>query len=105
NIRKRNGVSPRINRDDRLIPWVISPQHRNRLDLLGLRVEGRLRAGLTVNDHSYDSWESWRKKLDDSGLVVDYDPEKGFSWVERREGVDLDLIREPAHRTGRGGYE
>lgn len=104
NVRKRNGIMPRIHRDDRLVPWEVAPQHRNSIDLVGLRAEGRLRAGLTVNDQTLETHRAWRRRLDGSGLVVDYDPEVGFSWVERRPGKDLDLIREPRTRQGRRGY-
>lgn len=105
NVRKRNGIVSRIHCDDRLVPWIVSPGHRNSIDLKGLRVEGRLRAGLSVNDQDFATHHAWRKRLDDSGLVVDYDPEAGFSWVDRRPGIDLDLIREPARRLSRRGYE
>lgn len=105
NVRKRNGMPPRINRDDRLIPWAVRPEHSNRMDLVGLRAESRMRAGLTLNSQTMANWRRWRKDLDESGKVVDYDPDSGFSWVPRRPGIDLDLIREPDRREGRASYD
>lgn len=104
NVRKRNDMPGRIHRDDRLIPWAVAPEHRDRMDLVMLRTEGRLRAGLDVVETRWVDHQSWRRDLDASGMVIHYDREDGFTWVPRRPGIDLDLIREPDERTGKPGY-
>lgn len=104
NVRKRNSVPHRNHRDDKLIPWTVAPEHRDRMDLVMLRTEVRLRRGAPVNEERMARHRTWRRRLDESGLVVHYTDEEGFTWVPRRRGIDLDLIREPERREGRPGY-
>ena len=104
NVRKRNDMPGRNHRDDRLIPWAVAPEHRDRMDLVMLRTEGRLRAGLPVIKERYDQLRTWRRDLEDVDMVIHYEPDDGFTWVPRRPGVDRDLIREPEERSGRPGY-
>ena len=104
NVRKRNGLPPRIVRNQDLLPWKLSKEHERTRDATYLRVEARLRAGLPVNDQHYRGWDKWRRQLTSAGLVVDYDPVQGFRWVAPRPGVDDDLVRVPDKYSARGSY-
>lgn len=104
-VRRWQGVPPRITHNPTLMPWALEPEHRRALDARALRVEARLRAGKDVSEHSFRLWRAWRKRLDESGAVVDYDPVEGFRHVPRREGVDKDLIRVPDVVTTRTAYD
>jgi hypothetical protein len=50
--------------------------------------------------------DAWLSGLERDGVVVHYDPDtiEGWWYVPRRDGIDLDLIYEPAERTGRGNF-
>lgn len=102
NFRRRWGLARRINRDDVLIPWMVSEEHRYHYAITMLRIEARLRAGLSVPERRLRNLETWKDGLRDSGAVVHYDPdtEEGFFYVPRQAG-DGDLIHEPDQRTGK----
>ena len=102
-LRRRHGIDPRIVRDEALIPWAVKPEHRHAHAVSMLRAEARRRAGKTLTPLMKEMLDAWLAGLDRDGTVVDYDPdsESGWRYVERRPGVDLDLIREPERRTGR----
>jgi hypothetical protein len=101
--RERRGYERRNVRDEKLMPWRVKTDHAYTEDPINLRREARLRAGEPIGkDPDYQAkalaeLTSWKERLRDAGAVVHYDPETehGWFWVPRREGVDLDLIREP----------
>jgi len=101
NFRHRRGLGRRITRNDDLIPWAVNVEHRWAYDLAMLRMEARRRNGAELNPEDAGRLASWRDRLDAGNLVLHYDPdtEEGFWYVPRRPGVDLDLIREPEHKT------
>lgn len=98
-IRHRHGIPLRQERDEKLIPWTVLPQHRHAYPLAMLRVEARRRRGDELRETDASRLASWREALGND-RVVHYDPdlEGGFFLVPRREGIDLDLIREPSVR-------
>lgn len=104
-IRRRHGIDTRIVRDDKLVPWYVKPEHRHANAVAMLRAEGRRRAGKPLPQLLEDTLNAWLRGLEADGAVVHYDPDtdKGWWYVPRREGIDLDLIREPERRTGRAG--
>jgi hypothetical protein len=91
------GLDRRSDQDDALIPWIVSEVHRPSFALAVLRLESRQRAGYVLNPLDQERLDVWHKGLAAQDLVVDYDPntDEGFTYVKRRPGVDLDLIREP----------
>lgn len=96
-FRARAGLPSRIRVDTSLTPWELRPEHRSMYPASMLRYEARLRAGDKL-DPKWARWlENWKEGLERDNLVVHYDPdtEQGFWLVPRREGVDMDLIREP----------
>ena len=97
NFRQRRGLDRRIQRDDQLIPWHVSRQHRWDYPVMMLRAEARRRAGMHVPRE--DQLKAWVRGLKKRNEVVAYDPEAGFSNVPRRPNIDRDLIREPDRRT------
>lgn len=101
--RRRRGWSRRIVRDDALIPWPITPQHRWHFYFAVLRMEARRRAGASLAKADVSRLEVVKHELAERDLVVAYDPqtEEGFSLVPRRPGIDHDLIREPDDRQRR----
>lgn len=101
NFRRREGLAPRIVRDDALIPWHVKVDHRWAYPVVMLRTEGRRRAGGELDEVELARLNGWIEKLAEHDEVVHYDPdtEQGFFYVPRRKGIDNDIIREPERRT------
>ncbi|MEU7400097.1 hypothetical protein [Streptomyces sp. NPDC044948] len=100
NFRYRKGLARRIARDDVLIPWAVKKEHRTLYPLMMLRLEGRKRAGLPIDEDKRKRLESWHQMLKEENAVVHYDPDttEGFFYVPR-EADDKDIIREPEKAT------
>lgn len=105
-LRRRHGIQTRIVRDDVLIPWAVRVEHRHAHAVSMLRAEARRRAGRTLTPAMEEMLDAWLSGLERDGVVVHYDPDtiEGWWYVPRRDGIDLDLIYEPAERTGRGNF-
>ena len=101
NFRRRRGLPKRVVRDDNLIPWLVKDEHRWAYPVAMLRTEARRRAGGSLTPLEQSRVDAWKARLEQDNMVVHYEPdsETGFFYVERREGVDLDLIREPPFKT------
>ena len=99
--RARHGLARRIERDDDLIPWFVKEEHRYAMPALMLRAEARKRKGAELDPQTARKLPGWLEARRRKGEVVDYDPdtEAGWKYVPRREGIDLDLIREPERKT------
>lgn len=97
NFRHRRGLPRRIARNDDLLPWAVSEKHRWAYPATMLRLEARLREGMELSDESAHRLSLWKQRLDKAGAVVHYDAEtdEGWFYVERRDGIDIDLIRTP----------
>lgn len=102
-LRRRNGIDTRIVRDESLIPWAVSAEHRHAHAVSMLRAEARRRAGRTLTPQMEEMVNAWLEGLARDDLVVHYDPDTrgGWSYVPRRVDVDRDLICEPPRATGR----
>ncbi|XBB70064.1 hypothetical protein ABFU82_12365 [Nocardioides sp. WV_118_6] len=96
-LARRHGLSRRIVRNRDLIPWQVEPRHRHAHAAAMLRAEARRRAGKLLTNRAAGSLGAWLDRLASDGTVVHYNraSSSGWSYVPRREGVDLDLIREP----------
>lgn len=96
-LRRRHGIERRIVRDRNLIPWEVNPAHRHRHAVSMLRAEARKRAGMSLTSKAAGSLKAWLDRLDREGVVVHYDRATSEGWrnLPRRDGIDLDLIREP----------
>lgn len=59
-----------------------------------LRLEGRRRKGLAINEKDLRLLTNWREQLEEANAVVAYDAEteEGFFWVNRKD-TDDDIIR------------
>lgn len=103
NFRRREGLPGRHVRDDGLIPWKVERDHVNHYPQQMLRLVARDRRGAKLSDDERGSMERWLEWMESEGVVVHYDPEsvEGWHYVKPRPGVDTDLIRVPARRTGR----
>lgn len=103
NFRRRRGLDRRTAWDHELIPWAIKFEHRYSYPILMLRKEARRRAGLTIPVGAEHEVDAWIAGMAARGTVLHYDPdsEKGWAYVPRRDGIDKDLISEPARRTGK----
>jgi len=101
NLRARRGWPRRNARDAELIPWAIKPEHHFGEPLWALRAEARLRSGMEMRQGALDKLAAWKDRQFHDGLVIHYDPdtEQGWWLVPRREGVDMDMIREPQRPT------
>jgi hypothetical protein len=95
NFRRRRGLTRRIVQDDQLIPWAVDAEHRRLHAIVMLRAAARLRQGVELEPAVLESLNSWLRSREEANEVVHYEAGFGFSYVRRREGVDLDLIREP----------
>ncbi|GAA0967362.1 hypothetical protein [Actinocorallia libanotica] len=100
NFRRRRGLERRIVRDDELIPWEVKEEHRWLYPIAMLRAEGRRRAGKELKENESTRLASWKKMLEEEGVVVHYDPETedGFFYVPRTP-EDNDIIRKPKQKT------
>ena len=94
NFRKRRGLVKRIAWDEGLIPWKVKTEHRLAYPIALLRLEARARAGYPLSEDSVSRLRSWRERLERDAKVVDYSPEQGFVYVDRRPEDD-DIIRKP----------
>lgn len=100
-FRQREGIPTRIVRDEALLPWAVKRDHRYQNAPSMLRAEARRRAGRELTAKDEKDLAVWLKAREVNNDVVHYDPEHGFSYVPRREGIDTDLIRVPDKVTGR----
>lgn len=100
NFRARRGLTPRLQRDDELIPWAVKREHRWKNPVVMLRAEARRRSGLPQSEVQQARLMSWLHWLSEDGMVVMYEPdtEEGFFYVPREDGDD-DLIRRPERAT------
>jgi hypothetical protein len=66
-----------------------------------LRQEARQRVDAKLSDRERHRLALFRANLAENDAVVHYDPdsENGFYYVQRRDGVDRDIIREPERPT------
>jgi len=96
NYRRRQAIEPRHARES-MVPWRLRAEHRTNYMAQMLRAEGRRRAGLPNPPATERRLDAFIARLDREGLVVHYDADlpEGFFMVPAREGVDVDLIREP----------
>jgi len=94
-VRGRHGLARRIVRDENLTPWKVEPEHRHSHAISMLRAEARVRRGLPLLPKVSESLANWLDRLGRDDRVVHYDRTVGWRYVPRRQGVDLDLIREP----------
>lgn len=99
-LRRRQGIPRRIVRDTCLIPWEVDPEHRHCHAISMLRAEARRRAGLPLTPKAAQNLSAWLSRLQRDGTVVLYDRAIGWRYVPRRNGIDLDLIREPFGQVG-----
>ena len=102
NYRRRNNISKRIVRCEEIIPWKVQEQHRWTYPVVMLRAAVRERTEVDQSFLEQLRLRVWRDQLAADDLVVDYDPasDAGFSYVQRRPGIDLGLIREPGEASG-----
>lgn len=79
---------------EELLPWTVAVEHRNHMDARMLRLEGRLRAGKSLNEQELRYLERWKEELAEANAVVYYDrdTDTGFWWVPRRPEHGDDLI-------------
>lgn len=83
-------------RYEALIPWRVRVPHMRQYPVIMLRALGRREAGGVLPDDLNRKLNLWLARLVSEGLVVDYDPESGFSYVPRQEGEVW--IRQPGFR-------
>lgn len=101
NFRRRKGLPRRIARNDELIPWEVKREHRWDYPIMMLRYEARRREGFELTDESRELVDGWLRGMERDGTVLHYEPEteQGWFYVERRPGIDTDIIRVPERKT------
>ena len=102
NYRRRNKIPKVLSRLDRAVPWNLQEQHRWTYAAVMLHAAWRERTEADQSFLEQLRLRVWRDQLAADDLVVDYDPasDAGFSYVQRRPGIDLGLIREPGEVPG-----
>ncbi|MEV8518017.1 hypothetical protein [Dactylosporangium sp. NPDC051484] len=97
NFRRRHRIEPRIVRDTVVIPWEVLPEHRYKNAIQMLRRYGRRLAGEPIPDLDTRRLDGWLRSRREDNTVVHYEPDTddGFFYVERRQGIDLGMVREP----------
>lgn len=81
-----------------LVPWRLRPEHRQLHAAKMLRAKSRLDRGETISAVQQRQLDTWLAGLEADNAVIHYDPEteQGFWRVEKREGVDTTIIRDPS---------
>lgn len=96
----RAGLSVDGNRYEDTIPWRVKNEHLREYPPRMLRLLGRRRSGLDLNEDEDRRLDSWLSRLDNENAVVAYDPEapaEGFVYVEREpnDPEDIPIRRRP----------
>ena len=101
--RQRHGLPVVFSRCEEVIPWTVQYEHKWTHARVMLHIEVRRHKGVEPSYQEELLFRVWRDLLAADDLVVDYDPttDAGFSYVPRRPGIDLGLIREPGATSGR----
>ena len=86
-----------------LLPWTIKAEHKDLYMAKMLRALARRRSGETLPATLGKRLDAWLSRLEEKDAVVHYDArtDEGWHYVDRREDIDLDVIREP-HLTDQG---
>lgn len=102
-FRRRRGIARRFVWDTEVIPWKLAGDHAYKYEAIRLRQYARRKAGKLIAEKVPGELDAWLRGMDDAGTVVHYDPDtmEGFTYVPRRKGVDLGIIREPERITRR----
>lgn len=105
NLRIRHGLPRRAARDIKLLPWSVRREHQKAYPLWILRMEARRRAGMPISGDVAARLEGMKSRMARDQRVFHYEAETEQGWylVPRREGVDMDLIREPDRPTALRG--
>lgn len=71
------------------LPWRVKASHLTQYPARMLRLLGRKRSGMRLNDDEADRLEAWLEGMQEKGLVVAYVPQgEGFIYVEADEVGD-----------------
>ena len=86
--------------DRRAVPWhPIRKEHRDKYLVRMLRAWARREQGLKSAPVLEAMLDTFLRSMTEGGWVIDYQPDEypdeGFIRVDRREGVDLGMVREP----------
>lgn len=90
-----HGLQPMPPRYADTVPWVVAKDHRTQYALRMLRLYGKQKSGQVLKPGELAALERFQSRLDGSNTVIDYADDIGFYLTERREGIDLGMIREP----------
>lgn len=91
----RNGAERVYIAPGTVLPWAVSMEHDEDPVCELLVAEARRRRGKQLPAEIVQGLDGWIAVLREERLVVAYDREEGFSVVPAREGIDLDIVREP----------
>lgn len=99
-MRNHLGLRPVHQRHSDLIPWRVLPEHSHAFPAQMLRLEGRRRRGDSIPPADEVKRARFIRRLTREDIVVDYSAEhpdyrNGWAYVERRPGIDRDIIRDP----------
>lgn len=107
-MRHHLGLPPLREQHLELLPWKMKPNHNSGFPAQMLRLESRHRRGETLSKDDEGKRARFVRRLEREGIVVDYNPanpeyHEGWAYVERRPGIDVDLIRDP-FRDDKGNF-
>ena len=86
----RAGLTKATPRYKEEIPWRVSEGHLTEYPVRMLRLLGRKRRGLPMNEEEEDRLSSWMEQLAEWDAVVAYSPSVGFMYVAADEIGDWD---------------
>lgn len=97
-FRSRHDLPAAPGRHDDLIPWRVKREHASLHAAKCLRWESRRRSGEDLPELAERKLDAFLRRLKEEDAVVHYEPASAEGWwlVPRREGMDGDIIRNPA---------
>jgi len=86
----RAGISKPTMRYRDELPWRVKVEHIKEYPARMLRLLGRRRANLPLNEQEDERLDAWLTKLEEDHAVVAYDPDSpyGFYYIEKDDETD-----------------
>ncbi len=94
-FRKRHTDVPAQHSTRRIVPWEIRPEHRSSRYRRAILAFHRRAQGRTLTGEERRNLDHVERTLRETGQVITYQPDEGWTLVPARPGIDTGIIREP----------
>ncbi|ACZ32369.1 putative transcriptional regulator, GntR family [Xylanimonas cellulosilytica DSM 15894] len=94
-FRKRHTDVPAQHSTRRVIPWDVRPEHRSNGYRRAILAFHRRAQGRTLTGEERRNLDHVERTLRESGQVITYQQDEGWTLVPARPGIDTGIIREP----------